>query len=144
MELNSNSINARLYRWFYHKGTNQMPKSLCPYFWQLFIMYVFIIPYVLFTLPYHLLTRWENDSFISGIFGSAILYLMLFGIFTMGSFVTFLFIELPEKGFWVNICVGGAMLWIFTIGFLIYRLVDYLVSKMKNKTEKTKHYYRIR
>ena len=31
MKLNSNSVTARLYRWFYMN--DQMPKSLCPYFW---------------------------------------------------------------------------------------------------------------
>jgi hypothetical protein len=137
MELNSNSINARLYRWFYHKHTNQMPKSLCPYFWQLLIMYVFIVPYTLFTLPYHLFNKWENESFVSGIAGSFVVYLCLFGIFTMFSFVTFLFNNLPEKGFWSNVCVSGFILWVFTIGGLISELTKYLWSKSREKSKTT-------
>ncbi len=31
MNLNINSKTAKLYRWFY--ATNEMPQSLCPYFW---------------------------------------------------------------------------------------------------------------
>ena len=42
MKLNRNSISARLYRWFYI--TDNMPQSLCPYFWKLLIMWIFILP----------------------------------------------------------------------------------------------------
>jgi hypothetical protein len=114
-----------------------MPKSLCPYFWQLLIMYVFIIPYVLFALPYHLLTKWENESFASGIFGSIVVYLGLFGVFIMGSFVTFLLIGLPEKGFWSNVFASGFVLWFVTIAISIYHLIKFLWSKIKDKSETT-------
>jgi amino acid transporter len=42
MTLNSNSISAKLYRYFYSK--QNMPASLCTYFWALVIAYLFIIP----------------------------------------------------------------------------------------------------
>lgn len=138
MELNSNSINARLYRWFYHKHTNQMPKSLCPYFWQLLIMYVFIVPYTLITLPYHLFNRWNNESFVSGIVGSLVVYLFLFGIFTMVSFVTFLFVGLPANGVWVHICVCGFVLWFFVIGALFSKFIEYLWEKPKGTFKEKK------
>ena len=137
MELNSNSFNARLYRWFYHKGTNQMPKSLCPYFWQLLIMYVFIVPYTLIALPYHLFNGWKNYSFVSGIVGSFVVYLFLFGIFSMISFVTFLFIHLPEKSLWMNVCVFGFISWFFTICGLIIHFSPYLWNKLKIKPRET-------
>jgi hypothetical protein len=138
MELNSNSINARLYRWFYHKNTNQMPKSLCPYFWQLLIMYVFIVPYTLIALPYHLFNNWKNESFVSGIVGSLVVYLFLFGIFTMVTFIVFLFIKLPEKSGWVHICVGGAVFWFFTIGILLVNFFEYLWEKPKGSLREKK------
>jgi amino acid transporter len=42
MTLNSNSISAKLYRYFYSK--QNMPESLCTYFWALVLAYLFIIP----------------------------------------------------------------------------------------------------
>lgn len=42
MQLNKNSISARLYRHFYSEET--MPKSLCTYFWALVLAYTLVIP----------------------------------------------------------------------------------------------------
>lgn len=42
MTLNSNSISAKLYRYFY--STERMPESLCTYFWALVLAYILIIP----------------------------------------------------------------------------------------------------
>jgi hypothetical protein len=48
MRLKSNSISARLYRYFY--GTEIMPTSLCNYFWALVLAYLLIIPLEIFGL----------------------------------------------------------------------------------------------
>jgi len=51
MKRNVNSITARLYRDFYaFSGSDKMPKSLCPYFWRLMLMWVCIVPLALFSI----------------------------------------------------------------------------------------------
>ena len=56
------SLTARLYRWFY--CTNQMPMSLCSYFWAVFWMYLVIVPYTICVAPALLLEtcydKWYN------------------------------------------------------------------------------------
>jgi hypothetical protein len=63
MELNLNSLTAKLYRWFYNQY--EMPNSLCPYFWKMIIMYVFIIPYSIISLPqiiFELITKERSEA----------------------------------------------------------------------------------
>ncbi len=128
MELKLNSFNSKLYRWFYYKSKDEMPKSLCPYFWQLLIMYVFIIPYSLIALPYLLFNKRENESFVAGIFGSFFIYGFLFIVFTMISSIILIFFgALPTQGFWLDVCFGGLMLWLITIIISVYHLIKFLV-----------------
>ena len=49
MKLNYNGTIAKIYRWFYQREV--MPASLCPYFWQLVLMWIFIIPFLVIYLP---------------------------------------------------------------------------------------------
>lgn len=64
MRLNSNSISARLYRYFY--GTKEMPVSLCNYFWALVIAYLLIIPLEIFGLVGTLIL-YKSKTFRKGI-----------------------------------------------------------------------------
>jgi hypothetical protein len=51
MKRNINSIPARLYRDFYaFEGADEMPKSLCSYFWKLMGMWLVIVPLSLFSI----------------------------------------------------------------------------------------------
>lgn len=49
LTLHYNSPSARLYRWFYLD--ENMPKSLCGYFWKITIAWLFSIPLFVFSLP---------------------------------------------------------------------------------------------
>jgi acyl-homoserine lactone acylase PvdQ len=64
MKLNINSTSAQLYRWFY--ATEQMPQSLCPYFWKLVLMWVFILPYTILSLPVILMDLKDPDRRTTG------------------------------------------------------------------------------
>ena len=99
MKLNSNSVTARLYRWFYM--TYDMPQSLCPYFWKLAIMWMLIIPCGLMALPI-IVTKQHNtmmkpvERFFFGIF----LWLFVFVGFICLTPITYFFVGwLPEKSF---------------------------------------------
>ena len=52
INLNKNSLNVKLYNWFYN--TDTLPTNLCPYFWKLVLMYLLIIPYIVFTIPHYI------------------------------------------------------------------------------------------
>lgn len=54
MKLSKKSLSFRLWSWFYgihEHRKNFHPKNLCPYFWQLVLMWVLLIPYSIACLP---------------------------------------------------------------------------------------------
>lgn len=55
MQINYNSLTAKLYRWFY--ATSKMPSNLCPYFWKLVIATIFAVPTAIITTPAVLINR---------------------------------------------------------------------------------------
>lgn len=66
MELKKNSITTKLYLWFYNKTANDLPESLCPYFWQLVIMWIFIMPLAISQIPYFIM---RTNKITKNIFG---------------------------------------------------------------------------
>lgn len=114
-----------------------MPKSLCPYFWSLIIMYVFIVPYFIITIPYFIFNKKVNDSFLAGIFGSAVIYVFLFGIFSMIASLVYLFIgQTPQSVFWSQVFSTGVIFWFVILFFLFHRLFEYLWDRSLKKPEK--------
>jgi hypothetical protein len=84
MNLNQNSIPAKLYRWFYQKNQYEMPTNLCPYFWQLVVMWIFILPCALLSLPANIFYFFSKDSEYEAkennwLFG-IILWIVLYGL----------------------------------------------------------------
>jgi hypothetical protein len=94
MNLNLNGISARLYRWFY--ATNEMPQTLCPYFWKLVIAYILFIPWAIITLP----TRVINNDIDTGserLFVSVLLWVMILATICMIFSVTAFWVMYSEK-----------------------------------------------
>ena len=60
MELNLNSLTAKLYRWFYKQ--NEMPSSLCPYFWKMILACILYIPLFLFDLPSRIARKIQKEN----------------------------------------------------------------------------------
>jgi hypothetical protein len=113
MELNLNSLTAKLYRWFYNQY--EMPNSLCPYFWKMIIMYVFIIPYSIISLPqiiFELITKERSEAPRIAIGG--ILYILLF----FGLTILFTLVTLPIWGYFPPNSVGNSFQIIGTICFV--------------------------
>lgn len=76
MELNSNGVSARLYRWFYL--TDRMPQSLCPYFWKLVIAYTFLAPFAILNFPIFLFRQQDSiENSTQRIFIGALLWIVL-------------------------------------------------------------------
>lgn len=129
MELNSNSISAKLYRWFYNRHAYEMPQSLCPYFWQLLLMYVLIVPYVLIALPYLFFNKGKNQSISTGIFGPIIIYVLMYIIFSMITLIFGLFVhKLPNTFFWVTTINIGVNTWLIVSVYFVVRLIFSIID----------------
>lgn len=78
MQANLNSFTAKLYRWYYVADT--MPTNLCPYFWKCVLMYLFIIPYTIISLPIIILRLSSRgfDSSVERFFLGLVIYFVLY------------------------------------------------------------------
>jgi hypothetical protein len=111
MNLSINSKTAKLYRWFY--ATNAMPQSLCPYFWKLVLMWVFILPYTIISLPSILmdLRMTESRSTVerSGI--GLIIWFILGMLICMLSWFGLFFAEPGKNSLWFHALAAGFIGW---------------------------------
>jgi len=136
MKLNFNSNSAKLYRWFY--ATTQMPQSLCPYFWKLVLMWVFILPYTILSLPLILMDLKDPESrsmaerpgmgfIIWFILGMLICMISWFGLF---------FATPSKNGVWVNVLGVGAIGWLASIVLGSIELYKWAKEKWENRNVK--------
>jgi hypothetical protein len=134
MKLNHNSLSARLYRWFYI--TDQMPQTLCPYFWKLVIMWIFIAPVGILSLPLTIIKQ-EADEWPVRIFGGAILWGMLFLAFLMLFPLTyFIWGWLSPKttfGAWQG---TGILMWGLAV---VFSIVWGILELNRRRREKIRH-----
>jgi len=137
MKLNINSKTAQLYRWFY--GTSRMPESLCPYFWKLVLMWTFILPYSILSLPAIIMERLDRSKFHStgeraGL--GFIAWFILGILICMVSWVGLLFVEPVKDTLYYHSIVIGGMGWTLSIGIGIATLYNYLTKLWKNRNIK--------
>jgi hypothetical protein len=139
MKLNLNSTIAKLYRWVF--ATSEMPKSLCPYFWKLFLMWVILIPYTILSAPYMVMNRKRRfdgelergTDFLekpgSGFLIYGALGLLLMMIFSISIF----WIKFPDDSLPETFQIIGIMLWcVVIISGLVY-LFKTLKEKWNNR-----------
>jgi hypothetical protein len=124
MQLNKNSISAKLYRWFYNQ--NVMPNNLCPYFWKLVLMWITILPFILITLPAQIITKFDRKTFGESIGYTFAFYfvsfaLMVFAILPISFFTTF-----ADGGFWDSMRIGSILFWGGLIILALYYGIKYL------------------
>lgn len=106
MELNHNSLSARLYR--FYVGHDNMPTNLCPYFWKLVLVYLTVIPLTLLALPTMVMEKLTNSHKYStkwvplvklasgGFIIYVLIYLVLSMLFASGAFI-FGYNYIPEE-----------------------------------------------
>ncbi len=138
MKLNANSLNAKLYCWFYGQRTHQLPNNLCPYFWKLVLAWFLLVPYALFSLPVILVQEVFDKSYENGDnkFGerlgiSAIIYIFLFALFVLCVGAGALFTTYAKGGLFANMLPGAIMLWFGLTGVGIYHGIMYLIQKIR-------------
>jgi len=135
MEIHYNSINARLYRWFYN--VSDMPQSLCPYFWKLLWLYLAIIPMIVFTLPLQIYDKFDKQNNTDRLRDGLIGYGILFFSFAMISSLSLLFGFKPiDNDSFISKYIGlGVALWYVAI------LVGVIIGIVKLVNYKKRKYY---
>lgn len=138
MKLKKDSILSKLYRWFYL--TDQMPKNLCPYFWKLVIMVLFIIPTFIISAPSIILRLIDSrayekfDNGFQRIGINFILYGMLFLIFMMLFSISYLFGYRFLKDSFPEILQSvGLLIWCGLLGVLLVLSIRWIYTSIKNK-----------
>ncbi len=112
MTLKFNSLPAKLYRWFY--STNDMPQSLCPYFWKLTLMWIFILPYTLVSLPVVIMDGkdpWEDRTMGERLGYGFIVWAGLFMLISMLSWFGLFFAQPTGDSFWFLVLSIGFIGW---------------------------------
>lgn len=147
MKANKNGVNARLYRWFYMK--KDMPNTLCPYFWKLVIMWIFILPVSILCLPMTISNKITGDSDSQKIdewFPRIIANLLLYGIFYFAiamvfSISYFVWGIFPEKTFYRSFQLAGFMGWGVSIIAGIALGITYVITKTREKKARRARQY---
>jgi magnesium-transporting ATPase (P-type) len=121
MTLKENSRSAKLYRWFFMK--DKMPGNLCPYFWQLLLMYITIIPYTIWGGIYFISQSRKKyemaDNFSDRFVFSSIFNFLIFLAFCMIVSVSSLFINYEKHSLIEGLSYVGDIVWALTIFCLI-------------------------
>jgi hypothetical protein len=133
MKLNINSTSAQLYRWFY--ATQQMPESLCPYFWKLVLTWVFIIPYTIISLPVILMDLRDPERRTTGERAGVglIMYFIIGMLICMLSWIGAFFAEPVKDSVWFHMLLTGALGWLVAIIFGGLELYKVLKEKWENR-----------
>lgn len=133
MKLNINSISANLYRWFY--ATSKMPQTLCPYFWKLILMWVFILPYTILSLPVILMARKDTEHRSTGERAGigVIIWFILFMLGCMLSYVGLFWANPKKDTFFLFTLTVGFIGWALTIIFSAVGLFKWTKEKLENR-----------
>ena len=142
MELNRNSISARVYREVYN--TRHMPESLCPYFWKLVLAYPLIVVLLPLLIPTWITLKLSGDESDAPIGAKAVMGAILYGfgfmIFMIGVFIS---------SFWITYYIKTTMYQFYICGGFItlilgvaggYLLVKSLIVNRKYKRKFNNEY----
>ena len=142
MELNKNSNIAKLYRWFYKVDSWNMPKSLCPYFWKLVIMWMLILPVTIMYLPVIIGSIFNKFKFHSKDDRGFISFIAYLAIFVGTSILISISIiwnnQIMNKESLLGLyqLIGLTLLGILIVGFITYYLTTIKFTSNKPKEKK--------
>jgi len=154
LNLNSSSIVARLYQWFY--STKTMPTSILLYFLHLSLMSVLIIPYFIITIPSILAGRPNNENFTERILFAIAWYIPVLILISMITFIIIMFtptediLKISENelrhSLTFNFAAVGLISWVSLLIVLIYNLIKLIATHVITKFTKIlnalKHYFK--
>lgn len=139
MQLNTNSINTKIYCWFYNKYISELPTNLCTYLCKLIIAYILIIPVSLLFFPSVIFRKitLKRISLFQQIVLSLIIYYFLILLLGLCAAFSLLFVTYNENSILFSLVTFGIILWVL-IFILICIVVFILIIIKKNKNKKNK------
>lgn len=148
MELNRNSISARVYRNFYE--TSNMPESLCPYFWKLVAAWPLTILFFPLLLPFWIGENFNKDKsnrmpFPAQALIGLILYLLLYFLFCIGVTISAFWITYSEKSDWyARYLLGWVVIGVIAICLITYGIIEWRnhlrIKKMESRYDENGNY----
>jgi hypothetical protein len=134
MELNYNSVSARVYRNFYE--TSNMPESLCPYFWKLVAAWPVTILFFPVLFPFWIADKFTKSQdnngrmpFPAQVLIGLIFYLLSYFLFCIGVTISSFWITYNEKSDWYPRYILG---W-FSIGVIVICLITYGIVEWRKR-----------
>lgn len=137
----SDSISARLYRWFYGLEEYELSENLCPYARKLILMYILILPYSVLVIPSIIIEYFEKDTVyernhtffrLATTFGVAFIGLILLGLITTP--YTLLYGDLNGHRWFECFSSFGIVIWFLIIAGGLYFLIKEGVIYLKDTT----------
>ena len=113
--------------------TQKMPQSLCPYFWKLAIMWVFIVPYTVITLPIVVLKYESRNSTSERAALGMLLWLFLFVAFSMVSLIGIFWIDPEKNPTFRGLFIAGIVGWVVAAVFGVVGLIHWLKDKWESR-----------
>ncbi len=114
--------------------TDEMPQNLCPYFWKLVFMYIFIIPYSIIVLPSIIMKDPDGNDVR---FATSIIIWMAIslGFLAIYAPITWMIWGLgPKDTLFGSLQFGGFMIWVVGIVLLgIWGAITYANRKKNQK-----------
>ena len=113
MELNYNSLSAKVYRNFYE--TSRMPESLCPYFWKLVVAWPITILFSPLLIPFWIVDKLnggdgESVPFPVQALIGILMYTAVFCVFCLGVTIS---------SIWITYYQGTNLYGFYVSGFII-------------------------
>jgi hypothetical protein len=143
MELNINSLSARVYREVYN--TRHMPESLCPYFWKLVLAYPLIVVLLPLLIPTWIMMKFQKDEPDTDvpIGAKALIGVLIYGfvfiVFAVGMFISSYWITYYQGTAMYSFYVGGSfislILGVTGIVLWVIHLIDNRKYKRKFNNE---------
>ena len=138
MELNYNSLSAKVYRNFYEKS--RMPESLCPYFWKLVVAWPITILFSPLLIPFWIVDKLnegddESVPFPAQALIGILMYGAVFCVFCLGVTISSIWITYYQGTHWYGWYVSGfIVIFVALVGSIIF-----LISKLKERRRESRY-----
>ena len=146
MKLNPYSIPNKIHFWFYGVENFETIKNGCPWFWKSVLMWLLIVPYVVFCIPvigYEIHTKKYANNGSNSVYArvgiSLGFYVALFILFAAILSASLLFTAYEERTFFGAIAHAGIVIWAAAIFFSVLEGIKYLREKYSEKKRATRY-----
>ncbi len=144
MELNRNSISARVYRNFY--DTSNMPESLCPYFWKLVAAWPLTILFLPLLVPFWISNKFTDAKDYNGrmpfpaqVFIGLFAYAALYLIFCVGVTISSFWLTYNKDSSWYGRYLVG---WVGIVSTIICLIIYGIMEWKKHlRIKKIERHY---